>query len=337
MKKIRFAVVGCGNIGMRHLAVIDAEPNAKLVAACDIKKDVLDKVSTTYKVDCYTDFTKMLERNDIDVVNICTPHLLHEPMTIVAARKKKHILCEKPMALTTRGCKKMISTANANGVNLFIVKQNRHNIPIKLLKEAIDKGRLGKILMIKCNVLWNRHLGYYTDSDWRGTKEQEGGVLFTQVSHFIDLIIWFMGDVKNTITKVANLRHKKLGIEDTGETILNFKNGAMGSISWTTALYNKNYEGSILVVGEHGTVKVGGKYLNEVEYWDIKNYPLPQNIDFTDKPNTYHNYQGTSSNHDKVIKDIILFLNNKKNTVVTGTEGMKSTALIEKIYSGALL
>lgn len=335
MKKIRFAVVGCGNIGMRHLAVIDASPNAILVAACDIKQEVLDKVSFLYKIDYYQDFKKMLGQDEIDVINVCTPHNLHAPMTIAAAEHHKHILTEKPMALTTVECKNMIIAAKRNGVKLFVVKQNRYNVPIKLLKEAIDKKRLGKILMVKCNVLWNRHIEYYKDSDWRGTRENEGGVLFTQASHFIDLLLWLLGDVKNVLARTANLRHK-LDIEDTGQALFEFKNGAMGSIMWTTAVFGKNYEGSITVIGEHGTIKIGGKYLNEIEYWDVKNYPLSPKINFTDKPNVYKNYQGTSSNHDRVIANVIAHLNNRKSQVVFGDEGIKTTSLIEMIYKNVI-
>lgn len=331
MKKIRFGVIGCGNIGTRHLAVIDAEPNAELVAACDIDSIKLQKIKENYDIDCYTNYKDLIKRKDIDIVCICTPHLLHSSMAIDTAKAHKHILTEKPMALTTKECKAMISAAKKNRVKLFVVKQNRYNIPIRLLKDAIDRGWLGKIYMVHCNVLWNRHLGYYKDSDWRGKKKTEGGVLYTQVSHFIDLLLWFVGDIKNAVGKTFNLKHK-LEIEDTGQALLKFKSGTVGCITWTTTVHEKNYEGSILIIAENGTIKVGGKYLNVIEYWDVKNHPLPVDVEYTDKPNSYKNYQGTSSNHDRVIKDIILNLNNKKNTAVEGEEGMKTTTLIEKIY-----
>ena len=336
MKKIRFAVVGCGNIGIRHIAVINAESQAELVSVCDIDVKKLKIIEEKYDVECYTSFTKMLQRRDVDVVCICTPHLLHAPMAIEAAKNKINVLTEKPMALTTMECKKMITVAKKNKVTLFVVKQNRYNIPVKMLKKALDKKWLGRIFIVTCNVLWNRTSDYYTKSNWRGTKKNEGGVLYTQVSHFVDLLLWFFGDVEKVISTVVDTKKQNIEIEDCGQATLNFKNGAMGSLMWTTCVYNKNYEGSIFIIGEYGTVKIGGQYLNEIEYWEVKNHPLPQDVKFVDKPNIYKNYQGTSSNHDKVIQDVIAYLHGKKNSVVLGEEGVKTTTLIEKIYKNAI-
>lgn len=335
MKKIRFAVVGCGHIGTRHLAILNAEPNAKLVAACDIKPEVIDQVSKTYHIDVYQNFEEMVKRTDIDIIVVATPHFLHSTMTIKAASRGKHILVEKPMALTATECKKMIATAKKNKVKLFVVKQNRHNSPIKLLKRAIDSGKLGKLYIANCNIIWNRHLGYYRDSGWRGIRKMEGGALYTQVSHFIDLLLWLFGDVKKVNSRVANLRYK-LETEDSGESLLQFKNGALGSIIWTTAAYDRNYEGSILVIGENGTIKIGGKYLDQLEFWKVKDFDLPKDAPLIDPQKTYENYQGTSSNHDLVIKNVIANLNNKKSEVVEGLEGMRTVSLIEKMYKNII-
>ncbi|MFC1613117.1 Gfo/Idh/MocA family protein [Patescibacteria group bacterium] len=333
MKNIKFAVIGCGNIGSKHLAVIDAEKNAELVSISDIN---IEKQKYIYKlynnVPFFLDYKKMLKKTQADVVNICTPHNLHAEMAIEVANQKKHILVEKPMALSTAECKRMIDATKKNGVKLMVVKQNRYNLPIQMLRKVIDENILGKIFMIKCNVLWNRCNEYYDKSDWRGKKISEKGALYTQASHFIDLLIWLFGELQDAKTTIKTMDHN-IEIEDCGVSALEFKNGILGVLTWTNCVYNKNYEGSITIIGKHGTIKIGGQYLNKIEYWDVKSYPLQENIDFTDKPNLYNKYQGTSSNHDKVIKDVIAFLSNEKHNIVNGENGLKTVEAIEFIYS----
>ncbi|MFI5150581.1 MAG: Gfo/Idh/MocA family protein [Bacteroidia bacterium] len=335
MKKIKFAVIGCGSIGQRHVAVLDAEAGAEIVAVCDIDEQKCKKIAETYPgITAYTDYEKMLREGDFEVVHICTPHGLHAPMSIAAAKAKKHILVEKPMAISIEDCNKMIRAAKENDVLLMVVKQNRYNIPIRLAKEALDSKKLGRIFMVQCDVLWNRYEGYYSESDWRGRKELEGGALYTQASHFIDLLIWWFGDVIKAKTFIDTKNHH-IEIEDCGTSVLQFENGVMGTLNWTTCVYNKNYEGSIMIIGEFGTIKIGGQYLNKIEYWDVRAYPLSDTIDFTDKPNAYGKYQGTSSNHDKVVKDVIARLNQDKHMVVEGEEGIRSVKAIEMIYADA--
>lgn len=335
MNKIKFAIVGCGSIGSRHIAVTDAEERAEIVALCDIDEDKVRKLSELYgNIPHFTNYDEMLKNCDADIVNICTPHGLHAEMSIKAANAKKNILVEKPMALNVADCHKMIKAASDNNVKLLVVKQNRYNVPIALTKDALSSGFLGKVYMVQCNVLWNRHQGYYNDSNWRGTLALEGGALHTQVSHFIDLLIWWFGDVVHASTEITTANHQ-IEIEDCGQTLVRFKSGAMGNITWTTCVYNKNYEGSITIVAENGTIKIGGQYLNKIEFWDVKSYPLPDGIDFNDKPNAYGKYQGTSSNHDKVVLDVIATLLNERHNVVEGDEGMKTIEAIEKIYANA--
>jgi len=266
-----------------------------------------------------------------EIVNIATPHGLHSSMCIAAANSKINILVEKPMALKSDDCKLMIEAAEKNNVKLFVVKQNRYNTPIALTKNAIESGKLGKIFMTQCNVMWNRHQEYYNESDWRGQLKLEGGALHTQVSHFIDLLIWWFGDIIQAKTIIDTLNHK-IEIEDCGVSALKFNSGVIGSLLWTTCAYNKNFEGSITILGEKGTIKIGGKYLNKIEHWDVQSYPLPDNIDFEDTPNNYGKYQGTSSNHDKLIHDLVdLFAQNRKG-IVEGTEAIKTVEAIELIY-----
>lgn len=334
MKKIKFAIVGCGSIGKRHIAVLDAESEAEIVAICDIDKHKCEEQSYLYGgIPFYTSYDKMLSEIEADVINIVTPHALHKDMAIKALDKKFNVLVEKPMALRLVDCQEMNTAAKNSNMKLWVVKQNRHNVPVKLAKDAIDKKMLGKIFMVKCDILWNRYQGYYDESPWRGKKEHEGGALFTQASHFIDLLVWWCGDVVDVKTFMETQNHN-IQTEDSGNAILKFSSGAMGSINWTTCVYNKNFEGSITIIGEFGTIKIGGQYLNKIEFWDVRGYPLQEGVEFTDKPNAYGKYQGTSSNHDKVIKTIIGTLRNEQVNVeaVEGFEGMRCVDAIEKMY-----
>ena len=332
--KIRVAIIGCGNIGKRHVAVFDADPNAEIVALCDIDINKAQTLASEYgDIPTFDNYLNVfLGVNNLDLVSIATPHGLHAEMAIIASENKCNALVEKPMALNIKDCKEMIVAAENNNVKLFVVKQNRYNIPIKITKEALDNEKLGKIYMIQCNVMWNRHKEYYSNSNWRGTKELEGSALNTQVSHFIDLLIWWFGNILESKTIVKTLHHN-IEIEDCGVSALEFETGVIGSLLWTTSVYNKNYEGSITIIGEKGTIKIGGKYLNKIEFWDVKSFPLPEDIIFEDKPNDYGKYQGTSSNHDKLIHSLILKLLNERKHVVEGDEGMKTIIGIEKILS----
>ncbi|MFZ4784408.1 MAG: Gfo/Idh/MocA family protein [Flavobacteriales bacterium] len=333
MRKIKFAVVGCGSIGRRHIAVLDADPNAEIVAICDINQEACKSQSELYDgIPYYTDYLEMLKAVDADVINVVTPHALHKTMAIEAMNHGFNTLVEKPMALTASDCAEMNEASSRTGKKLWVVKQNRHNVPVRLAKQAIDDGRLGKIFMIKCDILWNRYQGYYDESPWRGKLEKEGGALYTQASHFVDLLIWWCGDITE-VKAFAETQNHNIETEDSGIAVLKFDSGTLGSLVWTTCVYHKNYEGSITIVGEKGTIKIGGQYLNKMECWDVEGFPLPEGIDFNDKPNAYGKYQGTSSNHDKVINHIINELNLINANNVEGTEGIRSISAIEKIYS----
>jgi predicted dehydrogenase len=333
---IKFAIVGCGAIGSRHAAVIDVEERGSITAFCDVDIEKARKLAETYNLDvhCCSDYQKLLAETNATVINICTPHGLHAEMAIQAAKAGKHILVEKPMALTVADANRMIKAAEENNVHLMVVKQNRFNVPIALTKKAIDSGNLGRIFMVKCDVLWNRHDGYYRDSNWRGRKDLEGGALYTQASHFIDLLNWWFGDVVEAEAHVSTKNHD-IEIEDCGNALLKFETGVMGALTWTTCVYNKNYEGSITIIGEHGTIKIGGPYLNKIEYWDVRAFPLQDDIKFSDKPNAYGKYQGTSSNHDKVVNNVVAKLLDERHHVVEGDEGIMSIKAIEMIYNSA--
>ncbi len=332
MNKLKIGIVGCGSIGKRHIAVVDAQEHTELVAICDTDQKKAQEQSALYNgIDFYAQYADFLSKIQADVIHICTPHHLHYPMTIQALDAGFHVLVEKPMCLDVSNGLKMIQRAQEVGKKLFVVKQNRFNVPVKLFSEAHKAQRLGKILMVKCDVLWNRHQPYYDDSDWRGKIKTEGGALYTQASHFIDLLIWWFGDVHSVSAHLDTKTHT-IEIEDCGAAILNFKSGVICSLNWTTSVYNKNYEGSITIIGEKGTVKIGGQYLNKIEYWDVASFPLREGISFDDQPNAYGKYQGTSSNHHKVVEQMVKDFNSTSFSLVEGPEGLKSIEVIDKIY-----
>ncbi|MGB5944428.1 MAG: Gfo/Idh/MocA family oxidoreductase [Leeuwenhoekiella sp.] len=331
-EKLKFVVVGCGHIGKRHVKVIQQNENAQLVAICDISEGQMDSLNDIpQSVARFESYEDMLATTAFDVVCICTPHALHAEMSILAAKSNKHILVEKPMALSSAASAKMIEEAKNHGVKLYVVKQNRYNTPIYLTTEAIKKGKLGRVFMVQCNVMWNRNNAYYEQSSWRGKKQSEGGALFTQVSHFLDLLVWWFGSIEEAKTILDTLNHD-IEIEDCGSSSLRFESGVIGSLLWTNCVYNANYEGSITIVAEKGTIKIGGKYLNEIEHWDVESYPIPHDVEFDDEPNSYGSYKGSSSNHDKLMDELVIQIIEDRKGVVEGEEGIKSIQAIEKIY-----
>jgi len=334
-ENIQFAIVGCGSIGKRHIAVLDANERANLVAICDTDTEALEDQLNKYPyLQGFDNYEAMLAAGGFDVVAVVTPHAMHCAMSMQALRAGYHTLVEKPMALNSEDCQAMNACAKETGKHLWVVKQNRHNVPIRLAKDAMDRGLLGKLFMVKCDILWNRYQGYYDDSPWRGQIDTEGGALFTQASHFIDLLIWWCGNVVESKAHIETQNHN-IDTEDSGIAYMKFQSGALGSLVWTTCVYSKNYEGSITIIGEKGTIKIGGKYLNKIEYWDVEGAPLSDDIDFNDKPNSYGKYQGTSSNHPHVYEALIDYLQTGRNETVDGYEGIKSIEAIEAIYSNA--
>lgn len=231
----------------------------------------------------------------------------------------------------------MVSAAKKAKKKLFIVKQNRFNPPVVAVKKAMDEGRLGNIMNIQLNCFWNRNLQYYHESDWKGTKKLDGGTLFTQFSHFIDLLYWMVGDVAEVKAYRKNYIHKRIiDFEDTGIVLLKFKNGVFGTVNYTVNAYNKNMEGSLTIFGEKGTVKIGGQYLNELEYQEIEAFKI-KGLPKSSPPNRYGHYTGSMSNHDKVYENVIDVLTNKGRITTDGKEGMKTVEIIEKIYAAAEL
>jgi UDP-N-acetyl-2-amino-2-deoxyglucuronate dehydrogenase len=333
-KKIRFAIVGCGRIAQRHAEHINNY--GTLVAVCDNVDSKAIELASKYKdVVHFNNIDDLLKADlSIDVVSICSPNGLHAEHSIKSLNAGFHVLCEKPLAINVHDCGEMIKAAEKANKRLFAIKQNRFNPPVNAVKEAINEGKLGKIYSIQLSCFWNRNNDYYSNS-WKGTKDVDGGTLYTQFSHFVDLLYWLVGDVKNAHAYTGNYAHQGIiEFEDTGVVALEFYNGAIGTINYTVNSYQKNMEGSLTIFAEKGSVKIGGQYLNELEYQNIEGYKI-ENLPEGNKPNNYGNYQGSMSNHDKVYQNLIDVLQNGGTITTNAFEGLKTVEIIDKIYYSA--
>lgn len=330
---IKFAIVGCGRIAQRHAEHISKR--GQLVAVCDVVEDKAQQLASTYAAKAYISYADMLANEpSIDVIAICSPNGLHAQHAIDGLKAGFHVLCEKPMGLSVKECGEMIQAAERANKRLFAIKQNRYNPPVAAVKEIIDAGKLGKVTSIQLSCFWNRNADYYANS-WKGTKDLDGGTLFTQFSHFIDLLYWLIGDVEEVAAYMGNFAHEGIiEFEDTGVVIIKFTNGAIGTVNYTVNSFEKNMEGSLTIFGEKGTVKIGGQYLNELEYQQIQDYRI-ENLPEGNKANNYGNYTGSMSNHDKVYDNLIDVLTHNAPITTSSYEGMKTVEIIEKIYRAA--
>ena len=329
MDKTKFGIIGCGRIAQRHAGHM--ANFGELVSLYDVKQDRARELSSSFQGDVYSTLDDFMN-SEMDVVAVCSPNGLHAQHTIQALRAGHHVICEKPMAISSKDCAKMIQVAEQADKRLFVVKQNRYNPAIAVLKEKIDHGDLGKIYSVQLNCFWNRNFDYYSKSDWKGTKNLDGGTLFTQFSHFIDLLYWMVGDIQDMHGMKANFAHGEvIDFEDTGVLSLKFVNGALGTINYSVNSFAKNMEGSITFFGEKGTVKIGGQYLNKLEYQSWEGDEIGE-LPPGNPANQYGEYQGSMSNHDKVYQNVIDVLQNNGNIATTGEEGMAVVSLIERMY-----
>lgn len=331
--KIKFAVVGVGHIGKRHAQMIVNNKEAELVALCDIKsKNILN--IENFDVPFFNSIDDLLNSNiDFDVVNICTPNGLHAQQSLKALEHNKHVVCEKPISLTKANAEKIIFKSLQVSKHVFAVMQNRYSPPSVWLKSIIDERLLGKIYMVHLNCFWNRDERYYHKGDWHGTKDLDGGTLFTQFSHFIDMMYWLFGDITNINATFKDFSHKNLTkFEDSGIVFFDFVDGGAGSINYSTSVFDKNFESSITIIGENGTIKVAGQYMNDVVYCNIKDYKMPK-LETTNPPNSYGVYKGSAANHQYVIQNVIDTINGKSEITTNALEGLKVVDIIERIYS----
>ena len=333
-KKIRFAVVGCGHIGKRHAEMVVRDPGAELVALCDIRpKEELG--IEAYPVAFFSDMKSLLQSGlDIDVINICVPNGLHAELAIQAIESGHHVVIEKPMALQVQDAERVLQTSLKYQKEVFCVMQNRYSPPSVWIKQMIDSGRLGKIYLVQLNCFWNRDERYYKPGGWHGDACLDGGTLFTQFSHFIDIMYWLFGDIQHIQARFADFNHQQLtDFEDSGLVTFEFVNGGMGCLNYSTAVWNKNMESSMLIVAENGSVKIGGQYMNEVEYCHIKDYEMPE-LAPTNPGNDYGPYKGSAQNHNFVIRNVVEVLQHTgaQNTT-TALEGLKIVDIIRRIYA----
>lgn len=331
MNTIKFAVIGCGRISKNHFEAIAAHPEAELVAVCDNIPVRAHTAADTYGGQAYDCITQMLTNSSADIVSICTPSGLHPEHGILAAKAGYHILCEKPMGVSLRDADNLIRTCEMHNKLLFVVKQNRLNATMQLLKKTIDKGRFGKIYMAQTNVLWNRPQEYYDQAKWRGTWALDGGAFMNQASHYVDSLQWLLGPANSVISTTGTLG-RTIEAEDSGSAVIQFKNGAIGTITVTMLVYPRNLEGSITILGEKGTVKVGGIALNKFEHWEFQDYDdddkYVQDCNYT-PPNVY------GFGHTAYYQNVINVLKNRALPDTDGHSGRKSLEIILGIYQAA--
>ena len=330
--KVKFAVIGAGHIGKRHAEMIMRNPDAELVAISDIlpaEKLGLENYPVPYFNSAEALFDSGLE---FDVVNVCSPNGLHASHSILALENKKHIVCEKPMGLSKAECEQVIYTALRVSRQVFCVMQNRYSPPSVWIKEVIEKQLLGDIYMVQLNCYWNRDERYYKKDTWKGSADLDGGTLFTQFSHFIDIMFWLFGDIKDIQGKFNDFNHADLtAFEDSGLVSFNFVNGGMGSLNYSTSVWDQNLESSITIIGKKGSIKIGGQYMNEVEHCHIENYQMPE-LAPANPANDYGHYKGSAANHHYVIQNVIDTLKGRTSATTNALEGLKVVEIIERIY-----
>lgn len=328
---INFAILGCGRIAKRHAELLGTGQikGARLVAVCDIQKDRADFFGTKYGVAPFQSIDEMLTREDIDVVSILTPSGMHAEHAITVAGSRKHVVVEKPMALTLSDANAMIEACDANGVRLFVVKQNRFNVPVVKAREALDGGRFGQLVLGTVRVRWCRDQSYYDHDSWRGTWAQDGGVLSNQASHHVDMLSWFMGDVESVhargITALA-----KIEAEDTAVATIKFRNGALGIVEATSATRPKDMEGSLSVLGSGGSVEIAGFSVNKIRTWQFME-PLASDADVVERfsvnpPNVY------GFGHQAYYEHVVDCFANGTVPLVDGHQGRQSLELIMALY-----
>lgn len=330
---IKFAVIGYGHIGKRHAEMVRQNTNAALVAVCDILPanennagDIEEQYFTSYK--------ELLAANlDVDVINICVPNGYHTEYALLALEARKHVVIEKPIALSKADAEQVVFKSLEVSRHVFCVMQNRYSPPSEWLKEIVSKKIIGDPLMVQLNCYWNRDDRYYKAGNWHGDVVLDGGTLFTQFSHFIDIMYWLFGDITNIQGKFKDFTHKDLtAFEDSGFVNFDFVNGGMGALNYSTAIYEKNFESSITIIGSKGTVKVAGQYMNEVVYCEVEDYTMPE-LRPSNPPNDYGLYKGSAQNHNYVIENVIDKLHNEGTITTNVLEGMKVVDMIERIYA----
>lgn len=331
-RKIKIAVVGCGRISKNHFgSIAKHQGNMELVAICDNNRELLATHEKTFDVQGYTNLDDMLKKSDMDLVAICTPSGVHPEQVIRCARAGKHVMTEKPMATRWRDALNMVHACDESRRRLFVVKQNRRNATLQLLKKAMEEKRFGRIYMVQLNVFWTRPQAYYDQAKWRGTWELDGGAFMNQASHYVDLLEWLIGPIADVQAMTGTLA-RNIEVEDTGVMNIRWRNGALGAMSVTMLTYPKNYEGSITILGEKGTVRIGGVAVNDIQTW-----AFDEEKDYDAQVKTA-NYQTTSVygfGHPLYYKNVIDVLRGEAEPETDGREGLKSMEVLIAAYLSA--
>jgi UDP-N-acetyl-2-amino-2-deoxyglucuronate dehydrogenase len=337
-EKIKFAVIGCGHIGKRHAEMISRNDEAELIALADIEqKEVLglDAYTDLPYFDSVENLFAAPEMAAANVVNIASPNGYHATHALMALQAGKHVVIEKPMALTKADAEKVIFKALQVQKQVFCVMQNRFSPPSQWIKELLLSGKLGKIFMVQLNCYWNRDDRYYKAESWHGKLDLDGGTLYTQFSHFVDLMYWLFGDITDIQSRFANFNHAHLTElpEDSGVINFKFTDQGIGCINFSTSIWNQNLESSMTIIAEHGSVKIGGQYMDKVETCNVKDYEMPE-LAPTNPGNDYGAYKGSAANHHFVIENVIDVLKGRAPITVNALEGLKVVEMIGRMYKG---
>jgi len=330
LKILKVGLVGCGRISQQHLAAITHLKNQiKLMAVCDSDRKKARETGLKYRVPFYTDYRKLLKIKEIDLIIVCTPNGFHYSMGMAAVRAGKHVLLEKPLALNLKDCDELIETFQKRNKKLLVVMQVRYNKVLQALKKAITKGKLGKIYNITLVIRWSRPQSYFKEAPWRGKKALDGGALLNQGSHYIDALTWLLGQPRTVYGKIDRVAHQ-IEAEDEAFSLMQFKNGAYGLIEFTINTYPRNFECSLTILGQNGTVKLGGQAINEIEHWEVKNCPQPKT-----QEKVPVGFTGVSPHHLFVYQDMVGHLKKGKKVFFSGEEARKSIEIIEAIHKSA--
>jgi UDP-N-acetyl-2-amino-2-deoxyglucuronate dehydrogenase len=331
-RKIRFALVGCGRIAANHFnSLLEHQENCELVAVCDTTASKADEAASKYGAKAYYHLELMLEAGGFDAVIITTPSGLHPAQTIACAEAGYHVITEKPMATRLSDGLDMVKACDKAGVRLFVVKQNRRNATIQMVKQAIDEGRFGRIYSVACNVFWTRPQEYYDAAKWRGTWEFDGGAFMNQASHYVDLMEWLIGSVESVQSYTATLA-RNIATEDSGVVAIKYRSGALGTMNVSMLTYPKNLEGSITIIGEKGTVKVGGVAVNKIDHWEFADI-RPEDASVTQA--SYATTSVYGFGHPLYYENVIETLRGKAEPQTDGREGLRSLEFLIAIYLSA--
>jgi len=331
-RRIRFALVGCGRISKNHVAAIEAHAErSELVDVCDAAPEALKATVAKTGARGHSSLSTLLDSTTADCVILATPSGLHSAQTIQIAGAGLHVMTEKPMATRWRDGLQMVDACDRAGVHLFVVKQNRRNATLQLLKQAIERGRFGRIYSVAVNVFWTRPQGYYDSANWRGTWEFDGGAFMNQASHYIDLLDWLIGPIESVMAYTGTLA-RNIQVEDTGVATLQWRNGALGTLNVTMLTYPKNLEGSITILGETGTVRVGGVAVNEIQHWEFADQ-APEDADITNASYATSSVYGFG--HPLYYDNVIETLRGEAQPETDGREGLKTLELLIALYLSA--